>query len=219
MTTGIRYKFQGSTLEVQTGLAAGKTITAISKAVEAVVTAATHGYVADDVIQLVGIQGMTQLDNSIQVVDAALTGNTFSLLGVDSTNFDAFVAESPAVSMAKKVVFSDFCEATGFNQQDGSATQIDVTTICSTAKEFELGLSDSGTLTLDFNWAGKTAIQTAIRAAKRAGTAMAIRLTMPGTGGIVVAVGFVLQTSFQAAVDGVWKATMQMKLTGDIVVI
>lgn len=219
MSNGQVFKFQGSTLEVQTGLAAGKTITAISKAVEAVVTAATHGYVADDVVQLVGIQGMTQLDGAIEVVDAALTSNTFSLLGVDSTAYDTFVAESPAVSMAKKVLFSDFCEATGFNQQDGSATQIDVTTICSTAKEFVLGLRDSGTLTLDFNWAGKTAIQTAIRAAQRAGTAMVVRLTMPGTGGVIIAVGFVLQTSFQGAVDGAWKATMQMKLTGDVVVI
>lgn len=218
MSQGKRYKFNGSTFGVQTGLGSPKTITAITKADPAVVTAAAHGFVLGDVAKLNDIDSMTQVDGGVYAVDNPAT-NTFELAGVDSTAYDAFVAASPNLADATPVTFSAFCELTGSNQQDAAANQIEVSTICSTAKEFEQGLSDSGTLQLDFNWAGNQAVQAAIRAGKTSGDHLAFKITFPGDGGIVIMIGTVQQGSFQGAVNDVWKGSVTIKLSGEIFVL
>jgi hypothetical protein len=218
MSQGKRYKFQGSSFQVQTGFGSSAAITAITAANPPVVTSAGHGREDGDVVLLSGIAGPTQYNGTLQIVDDALTGS-YELAGVDASEYPAFVLASPNLALAQPVLFSDFCELTGVNQQDGAADEIEVTTICSTAKEFELGLSDSGTVQLDFNWAGNEAVQAALRAAKRAGEEVALRLTFPGTGGVVIMIGFVQQTSFQGAVNGVWTASATIRLTGDIAVL
>src|SRR5690606_36456588 len=47
----------------------------------------------------------------------------------------------------------------------GTADEIEVTTICSTAKEFRLGLADSGTMTVTGHWVQGHPAHTAIRMA------------------------------------------------------
>lgn len=218
MSQGKRFKFQGSSFQVQTGLGSSQAITGISAADPAVVTSTGHGNSEGDVVFLQGIVGPTQFNDTLQVVDDPVSGS-YELAGVNSTDYPAFVLGSPNLAQAQRVTFSEFCELTGVNQQDGAADEIEVTTICSTAKEFELGLSDSGTVQLDFNWAGNEAVQAALRAAKRAGTQVALRLTFPGTGGVVIMIGFVQQTSFTGSVNGVWTASATVRLTGDIAVL
>lgn len=218
MSQGKRYKFQGSTVSVQSALAATKTVSAITKANPAVVTSTAHGYADNDFVYLNNIPGMIELEDGTFVINV-LTANTFELVGVDSTNYGTFVAESPNTATAQKATMTQFCELTGFNNQGGAATQIDVTTICSTAKEFELGLSDSGTVTMDFNDAPLQTVQAALRAANIAKSVIGIKVVFPGSGGTILMLGFVLQTSFQGAVDQTWKASASLKLTGDIVVV
>lgn len=218
MSQGKRYKFQGSTFSVQTAVGAGKSVNAVTKANPAVVSSPNHGLANGDIVKLVVPHGMTELDGQLAIVNNKAT-STFELEGVDSSGYTTFVAESPTVAFAEKATMSAFCELTGVNQQGGAAAQIDVTTICSTAKEFELGLSDSGTLALDFNWAGNQAVQAALRAANVAKTLTAFRIDFPNSGGSVIMFGFVLSTSFQGAVDGTWKASASVKLSGDITVL
>lgn len=213
MATGKRYKFQGTTFQVGTGYGATDTITAISQANPAVVTATAHGNAEADVVKIAGVVGMTELNGNHYVVDDP-AANTFELAGVDSTGYTAYTSGGTAAP----VTFSNFCELTGVQQQDGQADEIEVTTICSTAKEFEIGLSDSGTVQLDFNWAGNQAVQAAMRAAKVAGTVVPLRITFPGDGGKVVMLGYIQAMSFSGQVNGVWTATAQFKLTGDIFV-
>lgn len=217
MSQGKRYKFQGSTVSVQSALGVAKVISAITKASPAVVTSTSHGFSDNDIVYLSNIEGMIELEGGTFVIDV-LSVNTFALVGVDSTNYGTFAAGSPVTAGAQKATMTAFCELTGLNNQGGAATQIDVTTICSTAKEFELGLSDSGTVTLDFNDAPLQTVQAALRAANVAKTVVGIKVVFPGTGGTIIMLGFVLQTSFQGAVDGTWKASASIKLTGDIVV-
>lgn len=213
MAVGKRYKFQGSTFGVQTGLAATKTITAITAANPAVVTSTAHGLAEADVVQIAAVVGMTELNGNLYVVDDPVA-NSFELAGVDSSAYTAYVSGGTAAP----VVFSTFCELTGAQQQDGQADEIEVTSICSTAKEFEIGLSDSGTLNLDFNWAGNQAVQAALRAAKVSGAATAFKITFPGDGGKVVMIGYVQGTSFGGERNGVWTASATIKLTGEIFV-
>lgn len=108
---------------VQTLLGAAKTITAISKASPAVVTA-THDYVIGDVI-LFKVSGMRQLDYAVKRVSAISTTVSFTLEGVDSTTFDTFSSGT-----CEKITFganaSTFQDITG---SGGEAAPIPVSTI------------------------------------------------------------------------------------------
>lgn len=213
MPQGKRYKFQGSTFAVQTGLGSTDAITAITAANPPVVSSTGHGNLEGDVGQIAAVVGMTELNGGLYVVDDP-TANTFELADVDASAYAAYVSGGTFAP----VVFSSFCELTGVNQQDGQADEIEVSTICSTAKEFEIGLGDSGTVQLDFNWAGNETVQAALRAAKRSGAITAFRVTFPGTGGKVVMLGYVQSMSFAGQVNGVWTASATIKLTGNIFV-
>lgn len=213
MAQGKRYKFNGSTFSVQTGFGTPDTITGATAANPVVLTATAHGNLEGDVGTVAGIVGMTELNGGTYVVDDP-AANTLELAGVDGTGYTAYASGGTFTP----VVFSSFCELTGAQQQDGGADDIEVSTICSTAKEFEVGLSDSGELTLDFNWAGNQAVQTALRAAKVSGAVTAFRVVFPGDGGKVVMLGYVKAMSFGGQVNGVWTGSATIKLTGDIFV-
>lgn len=98
-------------IAVQTVLGAAKTITAISKASPAVVTA-THDFIVGDIV-LLKITGMRQLDYAVKRVSAVSTTVSFTLEGVDSTLFDTFVSGT-----AEKVTFG--AQAATFQDVSGS---------------------------------------------------------------------------------------------------
>ncbi len=217
MSSGQRIKFFGTTFEVQTGFGSPKTITAITAADPPVVSITSHGYTLGDVVKLNDIEGMVQVDGGVYPVDNPAT-STFEL-PVDGSGFDAFVLASPNLADATEVTFSSFCELTGVNKQGAAPNEQEVTTICSTAKEFETGLSDSGSLQLDYNFYPNGTVQTAMREAE-GGDQIAFRITFPGTGGIVILVGTVQQSSFTGSVgDPVWKGSSTVKLSGDTFVL
>ena len=157
---------------------------------------------------------MTQVNGNSYVVDG-VSGDTFQLVGVNSTGYTTYTSGGTAAD----VVFSEFCELTGINQQDGTADRTEVTSICSNAKEFVTGLSDSGTISLDYNFAPMQAVQAALRAAKIAGDAVAFEIGFPNDGGRIRAFGTVTSTSFQGAVNGVWKGSATVQLTGEVIVL
>jgi hypothetical protein len=214
MSAGKRYKFNGSTLQVSTGVAATKAITGITKANPAEITATAHGLALGDVARVAGVVGMVEINGQLVVVDNPTT-NDFEAANINAAGYTAYASGGTLAPL----VYSSFCELTGANQQDGTADEIEVTTICSTAKEFEQGLADSGTLTLDFNFAPTTGIQNAMRAAKRSAEEIAVRLTLPGAGGTIVMIGRVQQTSFQSSNGAVWTGSATLKLTGEIFVL
>lgn len=64
-----------------------KTITAITKANPGVATSTAHGFSNGDVVDLSGIEGMTEL-NSVRVIVANAAANTFELTDEDGNNID-----------------------------------------------------------------------------------------------------------------------------------
>lgn len=217
MSQGLRYKFNGSTFSVQTGYTGVSplpVITAVTQANPAVVSSGTT-FTNGDVVLITGVVGMTNLNDNLYVVDNAIASTSFELAGEDSSAADAYVSDGTI----DEVAFSSFCELTGANQQDGGADEIEVTTICSTAKEFEQGLSDSGTLQLDYNSAPNSVIQTALRAAKVSGDQVAFKITFPNSGGTVIMLGTVQSQSMSGSVNDVWKGSATVKLTGPIFVL
>lgn len=214
MAAGKRLKFQGSSLQVSTGVSATKTITDVSETDPAVVSSTAHGLALGAVGRIAGVIGMTELNGNVYVVDNPDT-NDFELAGVDAAAYNAYTSGGTFAPLT----FSAFCELTGVDQQDGTTDEIEVTTICSTAKEFETGLSDSGTLTLNYNYAPNEPVQAAFAAAKKLGTEIAVRVTFPNSGGTIVMIGSVQQSSFSGAVSGVWTGSTTMKLSGEIFVL
>ena len=86
-------------------------------------------------------------------------------------------------------------------------------------KEFEVGLSDSGTLQLDYLFAPHQPVQAAMRAAKKSGDIIAFLLTMPKDGGRLLAFGSVQQQSVTGSNGALWSGSATVRLTGEIVVL
>jgi hypothetical protein len=213
MAAGIRHKFAGSMVQIATGFGTpAASITDITNANPAVVTDATHGLSDGDTVQITGVVGMTEVNGGVYVVEA-LTADTYALIDVDSTAYGEY-ASGGSVAVAE---FSNFCELTGYNRTGGTSPEIDATTICSTAAEYEVGLPDFGTTQLDFNFAPQTSVQQAIAAyysGANAGQKTAIKVTLPGSGGSMVQLGTIQQTSEQSAVNGLWTGSLTIRNTG-----
>ena len=88
----------GSLVAIESGSAAPVTITAISNANPAVVTAASHGLVTGDFVEIVS--GWSRLTNKIVRV-TMLTTSTFSLDGQDTTLTSIYPAGGGAGTAAK----------------------------------------------------------------------------------------------------------------------
>lgn len=217
MTTALRYKWVGSTVSVGTGVTGVSptpAITGISLTNPAIVTAAAHGLVQGDVARLASIVGATQFNGNLYGIDDVTT-NDFALGGYDNSAGNPYTSGGTV----NKIAFTSFCELTGFNQQGGGADQEDVSSICSTAKEFEQGLADAGTISMDFNFAPLSAIQTVLRAAELSGDKVAIKIVLPNSGGTVIVIGSVQTTSFNGAQgQAIWKGSASIKLSGPVFV-
>jgi hypothetical protein len=207
MPSGLRLKFQGGKVEVQTGLGAAKNITAITKASPAVVTSTAHGLTNGDFVQILAVVGMTELNGGWYKV-ANVAANTFELSGVDSTGYGTYVSGGTA----QLGTFGTWCEIKTVTQQDGEAPDIDVTTICSTSKEYEVGLQDGGTLSFTYNHAPKSAIMVRLDALR--GVIAPYRITFSaGGGGVWTGLAILKSRSFSGAVDGIWEGSASLRIT------
>lgn len=214
MSSGKRFKFNGSVIQVSTGVASAKTITDITNADPVVVSSTAHGLTLGTVGRIAAVVGMTELNGNLYVVDNPETGD-FELAGVDSTDYSEYTSGGTFTPLT----YTNFCELTSIDQQDGATDQIEATTVCSTAKEFEAGLGDSGTLTLNYNYAPGEAVQAAFASAKKTGEEIAVRVSLPNGGGVIVMIGSVQQSSFTGGNGGLWTGNTQIKLTGEIFVL
>jgi hypothetical protein len=214
MAGGLSYKFNGSEIAIATDFVAEsppQAITAITKANPAVVTSTTHGLADGDVVTITGVVGMTELNGKTFIVNV-LTANTFELFDTDSSGYGTYVSGG-GLSVAD---FNAFCDSTSFSQTGGTAPEIDTTTICSTRKENILGLSDTGSAQLDYNFAMRTStVQVGIEAANKLGSPIALKLTLSDEGGIRVYLGRIQQLSVSGSNDGIWTGSMTVRFSGD----
>lgn len=215
MSAGKRFKFNGTVVALITAftnVSPTDSISAVTKANPAVVTETAHGRASGDVIKIESAVGMTELNGGVYVIEL-VDANSYKLIGVDSSAYGTYTSGGK-VHIG---VFSNFCELKGYNRQGGSSPEIDATTVCSTAAEYEVGLPDFGTTQLDFNFAPSTAVQQAIAdfySGDNAGDTMAVKIVLPNSGGNMVQLATIQQTSESAAVNGLWTATMALRNTG-----
>jgi len=203
-------KTQGAVCAVGTATAATKTITAITAANPPQVTSATHGYANGDLVYIDGVVGMTQVNKRVFVVANQAT-NTFELKGVDGTAYSTYTSGGTAAKKTMTTVGE--CKAFGPGL-DGEAAELETTNLQSVAKEFLLGLADSGNLAFQV-YIPTTADtgQSRIRALKESGTAEAFSVTMP-SGQVLALMGLVKSFGIsEIGVDGVVLASGSIRVS------
>jgi hypothetical protein len=126
---------RNAVVQIQSALAAAKTITAISKVSEAVITA-THDYSIGDYVLIQSVGGMTQINNRVVRVKSVSTTVSFVAEGLDSTNFTTYTSGGTA----KKITFgTSFDNVTGLSLPDASPDEIDATTVHDDERQIVFG--------------------------------------------------------------------------------
>jgi hypothetical protein len=80
-------------------------ITGITQATPALVTAPSHGFTDGQSVQIMGVQGMTEVNNdpASAWTIANSTTDTFELLGIDSTGWGAYTSGGTAIQVTNTV--------------------------------------------------------------------------------------------------------------------
>ena len=185
-----------------------KTITGISAANPAVVTATAHGLATGDVVTIAAVVGMTQVNGQSYVVKN-LTASTFSLIGCDSTAFTAYTSGGTATPYT----FVESNEHKSYTVSPGQASDIDKTTMISIAKEFGVGLSDTGTFDVELNYVEADVAQVEMKIALLDSSERWFRI-VKRNGGISARKGSVRSLSESGAVDGVFTGSLSVRLSG-----
>lgn len=140
---------RNAVVQIQSALASAKTITAITKVTEAVITG-THDYSIGDYVLIEAVVGMTQINNRVVRVKSVSTTVSFVAEGLDSTDFTTYSSGGTA----KKITFgTSFDNITQISLPDAAPDEVDVTTIHDDEKQIEFGhdAAQKGTLSLISN--------------------------------------------------------------------
>lgn len=102
----------------------------------------------------------------------------------------------------------------------GTATEINVTTLASTAKEFRMGLQDFGTFQMNFIWNNDDLGQLEMQEAKDTQAQRTFILTLPATNPVVTnnvwtAEVYVLNMQFDVNEDEVVRGQATFRVTGE----
>ena len=102
---------------------------------------------------------------------------------------------------------------------DGSAAEIDITTLDSVAREFAMGLKDSGSITAEGIYDPDNAQHAALRADWSARTLRNFEIEFTNDPATVLSFSaFVQNFSTSAAVDDVVRLSLTLRITGDVAV-
>lgn len=169
-------------VQMQDTLGVDKTITGISKATEAVVTA-THDFsVGDYVVFKNDIGGMAEIINRVARVSAVSTTVSFTCEDLDSTDFSTFTSGG---SVCKVTAFHSFSNLTGFSFPEPAPSRIDNTTIHDTSKKEIFGLDEAPQITMPVQADPTSAVMAAVKAASVAKALRVFKVTLQ-TGVILI---------------------------------
>lgn len=201
---------QGATLKIgATGSV--KTITAITKANPGVFTSSAHGFTNGQVIGISGVTGMVEVNGKYGVVVAATT-NTFSIAGLDTTNATTYTSGGSATP--SQVTVGNF---KAVPMPGGQKSELEVTNLASTSKEFIAGLRDNGQATISFDIDQDDQGQQVIRSSFAASGSVAspFLFTLPNSKTRSFN-AFCLNYGEQNGVDQVFTGSATLRITGDI---
>lgn len=186
-------------------------ITGITKAVQAVVTA-TNTLKQGDVVIFGTVTGMPEIAGLLGVVQAGPTGTSFTV-NIDSSGFAAVGTTGAATPQT----FSKVGNVKDFAPDGGSVNVIDVSNTDSTAKEKRPGLQDNGNATLSYDTDDTDPGQLALIAARASQSIIVVKQVLPGTMKIRAFQAFVNKLADPAiGVDKVLTGSASLTITGPI---
>ena len=210
MSASTAISAQNSTLQVSTGTGGAKTITAIVVGNPTILTAAAHGFTNGDVVAIAGVTGTdAALLNGQSWVVTNVTTNTFAV------QLNSLAKTLTATGTATPQTYTKVNNFKDYNGFDGKASEIDVTHLESSAKEFRLGLVDNGSFSINVDRDTSDAGQQALEAARVTSTQKTFKLTLPNAK-VATFNGFVTQFSLSGKVDDVLKTPVTIRITGDV---
>lgn len=197
---------QGTSFAIAGTPGSSISITAITKAKPAVVTA-TNTLAVGDVVVFGVVAGMPEINGRVGIVSVA-SGTSFTV-NIDASGFASAGTTGTATPQTWTLV-NNIHDYTAF---DGTASEIDVTNLQSLAKEYSPGLEDFGQFSMNLDVDTTDAGQVAMRAAKTAQNKTYFKLVMRNAA-VRVVFGFVKKFSESGAVDNVVKASADLRISG-----
>jgi tail tube protein len=148
------------------------TPTVLTKANPGVATATAHGLVTGDVVRFVVPEGMVELDGqAVRVI--RLTADTFSLEGLDTTDYDAWTTGT--VDVVDE--FVTYAASTAISMPNPTPAKLDKTVLLDKSKHYVYGMPDApdGSATALFNPGGTA--EGIIKVATRTNSPLIFRIT------------------------------------------
>lgn len=203
---------QGTEVYVSSGSGGAITITAITEAYRAEVTG-TNTLEAGDRVTFASVSGMTEINTLVGTVITATT--SAFVVDIDSRAFTAYTSGGTATP----VTWTQILEVKDFSPSGATVSEIDVTDLSSTAKEFRGGLMDNGSFTLNINYLETDPGQIAAKAAFSASTQKSFKVVDP-VDTVYTFDGYIsnFNTIPTAAIDGVLTGTITVRISGSVTV-
>jgi hypothetical protein len=206
---------QGTAVYVAKPVAAGGatdiTVTAITKTNPAVVAAAGNNLLSGMVGKFSGATGMTQI-NGLEGIVSDPSSTDFDAFNIDATGFTTYTSggKFTPYEMLKA------CEIRDMQLPGGQSPEIAVSTICSTAAEYRIGLIDYGEATMNVNFVPGDPAQWELLDASQDGTSRWFTIVFPEGRGAAVFQAFVRQFGWNFGVNAAYQGTIGLRLTGPI---
>jgi hypothetical protein len=183
-------KWSKVAVAMQSALAAVKTITAISKATQGMVTYAGVDAVNDGDYVVLTVNGMSQVDGRVfRVASSNASPQTFLLESEDTTDYDTFSSGTFQV-----ITFGyTMSTALGLTASGGDFDFLDITTIHDSIRKQVPGLSSPAVYTFDHIWDASDVTLLAMNTASDNQALRAFRFTF-ANGQKVVFTGYVGST-------------------------
>lgn len=115
------------------------------------------------------------------------------------------------------LTYSSVGEITSFDGPGGSASEIDVTSLESTAKEFLIGLPDEGEFAIEANLVPGNTAQAGLRADRAAGTLQYFQLLLTDSGPTTLSfTAYVKEFKIKGGVDDKISVAITLRITGPV---
>lgn len=212
--TSTAFSAQGSVLQIATGTGGAKTLTAAAVGFPTIITSATHGFNNGDVVTMALWAGTGATKANATLVVQDVTANTF-MVEIDTTGLTLTTGSTPTATPQTYTQVNNVKTFTGF---DGEASEIDVTNLSSTAKEYRLGITDPGKFSIEVDQDNTDAGQLAVRASQAAGTLKSYKLILPD-GHTFSFTAFCKKFASSLGVDQVVKGSIDFRISGAITLV
>jgi len=168
---------QGSKIEIATGTGGAKNITAVTVGNPTIIGSTSHGLTSGTVVALAALTGAdAALLNGQSLIITNVTTSTFAVQ-VDTTGKTITAGSGTATP----VTYTEISEVISFTPPEASASEIDTTHLASTAKEYLLGLTDNGEISMEMNYVEDDNGQQAMITSNINSTKKGYKITLPNT--------------------------------------